>query len=80
MRTFSVFYHCHPTLFCFACADPDDETDSAVAVEENNYLFETHASNMRLMTYAALLCSHPAHREEQTDMLTKFNVNEATLQ
>lgn len=60
--------------------DPDEEADDDYAVEENNYLFETHASNMKLMTYAALLCAHPAHRDDQTDMLTKLNVNEATLQ
>mmetsp|Transcript_29335 Transcript_29335/g.49512 ORF Transcript_29335/g.49512 Transcript_29335/m.49512 type:complete len:403 (+) Transcript_29335:74-1282(+) len=60
--------------------DSDEEAGDEHTGEENNYLFETHASNMRLMTYAALLCAHPAHREEQTDMLTKLNVNEATLQ
>ena len=61
-------------------ADPDDEDgEPEEEEEENNYLFETHASSMRLMTFAALLCSHPAHREEQTDMLGKFNVNDASL-
>lgn len=60
-------------------ADPDEEDDEG-GEEENNYLFETHASNMRLMTFAALLCSHPAHREDQADMLAKFNVNDASLQ
>ena len=62
-------------------ADPDDEAgEGEAAEEENNYMFETHASNMRLMTYAALLCAHPAHREEQTEMLAKFNVHDAALQ
>jgi hypothetical protein len=69
-------------LFFLHEADPDEHEheDGEGEGEENNFLFETHASSMRLMTYAALLCSHPAQREEQTDMLAKLNVTAASLQ
>jgi hypothetical protein len=70
-------------VFVFITPDPEEEGEEdreGEGGESNNYLLETPPSNMRLMTYAALLCAHPAHREEQADMLAKLNASPASLQ
>lgn len=73
--------HCQRTLNILSIAQRGDEEycEDEHSEEENNYMFETHPSNMKLMTYAALLCCHPAHREEQNEMLEKFNVSDESL-